>query len=473
MRTSHPLALRLREFIRTHELLKRGERVAVGFSGGPDSTCLLHLLLQLGYKVIALHLNHGQRREADEEERLCALRAREWGAEFLSEKWSVPDFARQQGISLEEAGRILRYRFFEKISAEKGGLKIATAHTMDDSVETMLINLARGTGMTGLTGIPIRRGAIIRPLLWARRQETRAYCQEHSLPTFADPTNLSPAFMRGRLRKRLLPLWETLHPHAVENADRTAKILAEENHLLEELANELLAQSEKLPKVLPRVAQKVERQFYAEKLRKGNQALIRRAILQTLKSLSFWNAPFPSPTFETLNSSAQALLDREQASFTLPGGEVVIEVFPQRLRVRSLRPALPFREPLRVPGSFTSPEGLWRLSARVSPSPPRPKEAKDREMVGIPLRNVPGKLLVRSASPRDRILLPQKGAVSVLNKWQELGLSAPIRARLPVVCDEAGVLWAPGMEAPKRRALRKRQGWLVLTIEACSENPMV
>ncbi len=473
------MAERLREFIREHELLKKGERVAVGFSGGPDSTCLLHLLIRLGYKVIALHLNHGQRPEAEEEERFCALRAKEWGVEFLSEKASVPDFAKRQGIGLEEAGRILRYQFFEKVSTKRGGIKVATAHTMDDSVETLLMNLARGTGMTGLTGIPLRRGIIIRPLLWARRHETQAYCEEHALPTLSDPTNVSLAFTRARVRRRLIPVWEKIHPQAVENAHRASRILAEENLLLEKLTDDFLAQCEKIPRVLSEIARRVERKFQAEKLREGNQALIRRAILQILKSLTS-APPLPlssetlqaSPTFEILNSVAQALQDHKQSAFTLPGGDIVIEVFPHSLRVRSLKPPVSFQETLRVPGAVISPEGLWRLRAKTSSLPP-PGDLVGGESTGFPLQWVRGSLRVRPPLQGDRILLPGKREVSILKKWHELGLPASVRARLPVVEDEGGLLWAPGIGVTQRQAPPKKPVWLFLSIEACAEKPMV
>lgn len=477
MRTAHPLALRLRKFIQENELLSRRERVAVGFSGGPDSTCLLHLLLQLGYKVIALHLNHGQRPEADEEERLCALRAKKWGAEFVSEKCNVPDFAKKHGIGLEEAGRILRYQFFEKVSAQRGGIKVATAHTLDDTVETILINLARGTGMGGLAGIPLRRGIIIRPLLWARRQETQEYCREHALPTFSDPSNLSLAFTRVRVRKRFIPLWETIHPRAVENTARTAKILAEENQLLNKLAVELLLQSEKFPKVLSWIAQKIERRFLAEKLRGGDPALIRRAFLLALKSFTLDpslspDMPHPFPNFELLDAATKTLLAREQTAFTLPGGEVVMEIFPYQIKLRSLKPVIPFEKELGIPGVVTSPERLWEIRAGRTLRPPS-RDPSGCETATIPLAHLRGGLIVRACTGKDRIHLQKEGEVIPLKKWQERGLPASVRARVPVVCDEMGVIWAPGVGVTQRRATRKKQGWLVLTIEGATRKPMV
>jgi hypothetical protein len=265
----------------------------------------------------------------------------------------------------------------------------------------------------------------------------------------------------------------------VENAHRASRILAEENLLLEKLTDDFLAQCEKIPRVLSEIARRVERKFQAEKLREGNQALIRRAILQILKSLTS-APPLPlssetlqaSPTFEILNSVAQALQDHKQSAFTLPGGDIVIEVFPHSLRVRSLKPPVSFQETLRVPGAVISPEGLWRLRAKTSSLPP-PGDLVGGESTGFPLQWVRGSLRVRPPLQGDRILLPGKREVSILKKWHELGLPASVRARLPVVEDEGGVLWAPGIGVTQRQAPPKKPVWLFLSIEACAEKPMV
>lgn len=221
-------------------MLAPGGHVAVCVSGGADSVALLHILHslrgELSLQISVLHLNHCLRgEESDGDELFARELCAHLGVPFCSRRSDVRGFAASRGLSLEEAGRDLRYKFFEEFASERGA-KIATAHTQNDNLETMLLNLARGTGPRGLAGIPPVRGAVVRPLIECSRAEVEAYLAEYSLPFREDSSNRDCTFARNRLRRKAVPVLLGICPAALENAAETAKLLRAEDDFLGRLA---------------------------------------------------------------------------------------------------------------------------------------------------------------------------------------------------------------------------------------------
>ena len=207
-------------------------RVLVGLSGGADSIALLSVLCELsekyGFVVSAAHINHclrGETAERDEEfSRAAAERA---GVPFYLLRADVRGRAAEKGISEELAGREIRYEFFEKICEENGIDAIATAHHRNDNAETILMNFMRGSGISGLCGIPYRRGKIIRPLLDVTRAEIEHYCNERSLEYVIDETNLETEYTRNKIRNILIPQIEQMfNPGFVQTVTRNAPVIA-------------------------------------------------------------------------------------------------------------------------------------------------------------------------------------------------------------------------------------------------------
>ena len=171
---------RIKKFIETNELLKNGDKVLVGLSGGADSVCLTHALhslsKQLGIEVYTAHVNHGIRgEEAERDEDFANSFSIKLGIHCFTAKLNIPEAAKQKGISEETAGRIARYEFFDKTARDNGITKIATAHNKNDNAETLLMNFMRGSTVKGLSGIPVRRGNIVRPVLCLTRAEIEEY----------------------------------------------------------------------------------------------------------------------------------------------------------------------------------------------------------------------------------------------------------------------------------------------------------
>ncbi len=215
-------------FIDDNRLLENGDTVIVALSGGADSVTLLHILNSVkelyNLTLRAAHLNHGIREEeADRDEDFVRKLCESMGVPLDVRREDIPAIAKECGKSEELCGREARYAFFDALS-EQYGAKIATAHNRDDHAETVLWNLVRGAGLSGLCGIPVRRGEIIRPLLGCSRAQIEAYCAEHQLAYVTDSTNLTAAYTRNRIRLEVMPILRQLNENAEGNIVRTAQI---------------------------------------------------------------------------------------------------------------------------------------------------------------------------------------------------------------------------------------------------------
>ncbi|MFQ5511575.1 MAG: tRNA lysidine(34) synthetase TilS [Candidatus Krumholzibacteriia bacterium] len=224
-------AHRLRESVKwfsiSEELFPEGALVLVAVSGGADSMTLLSVLhglgKELGFRVAVAHLDHQIRPESDDDRALVERYVGRIGVPFYKGKEDVPALAAANGESLEEAARKARYRFLFEVAERISADRIATGHTRDDQAETVIMRFLHGTGIRGLTGIPVQRGKIVRPLLRVGRADTSAYCRALDLPCAADPSNEDTRFLRNRIRHELLPLLrESYHPGVEENLRRLA-----------------------------------------------------------------------------------------------------------------------------------------------------------------------------------------------------------------------------------------------------------
>uniref|UniRef100_A0A832G0Z8 tRNA(Ile)-lysidine synthase n=1 Tax=Ignavibacterium album TaxID=591197 RepID=A0A832G0Z8_9BACT len=231
-------------FINSRSLIKAGERILLSLSGGPDSVFLLHFLkkYQKKFKVElgAFHLNHSLRKSADKEQKFCGELCTNLSIPFYSEKVDVKSFAKKNKISVEEAGRNLRYKLLNEFSQKNNFNLIATAHNADDNTETVVLNLVKGTGVKGIAGIPVKRGNIIRPILCLRKKEIIKYLEESGIKFVIDESNLSEKYERNFLRLKVIPLIEKkLNPQFVNSVLTTSINLQSFNKYLEKFLAKL------------------------------------------------------------------------------------------------------------------------------------------------------------------------------------------------------------------------------------------
>ena len=426
------------------QLIPPGVKVVVGYSGGADSTCLLHLLQRVGVDVIAAHLHHGQRSEADKELNLCEAFCQDLGVPFVSGKADVPRMAKDLRIGIEEAGRMARYNFMEQALRSLQCDLIATAHTRSDHVESVLLNLTRGSGAHGLTGIPSRRGPIVRPLLQFSRAETQSYCEEHGLRFHNDPGNDDVNFARVRIRKRVVPELTILNPTVESAISRCAAILDEEDRFLNGAAAAALEQSEiSLNGDLAFVTKDVEFAFRKDHLLGLPPVLFKRAVRLAFEALG---ARLDHDQTQLLTQ--QIVEDR--GSLTAEGGEVVGEWDLERLHIRVLRPTEPFRFGVTMPGETESEEFGWRITAheRETSSIHQQRAALNAM---IPRDQVRGELYFRSCQPGDTIQpLGFEGTRKISDLLSEAKLTPAARVRLPLICDFLGPIWLPGVVLSNR-----------------------
>ena len=201
------------DYIKRNELIEKDDRILVAFSGGADSLALLSVLNELkeslGITIGACHLNHMLRgEEAREDERFCRETAEKWGIPFYAKSEDAGAFSKKHGVSIEVAGRELRYAFFKEIMVKERYGKCAVAHHQNDQAETILLNLLRGTGLNGLSGISAKRDEFIRPLLFLSKKEILLYLEEKNLRGREDLTNEENIYQRNKIRNELVPYLE-------------------------------------------------------------------------------------------------------------------------------------------------------------------------------------------------------------------------------------------------------------------------
>ncbi len=235
--------------LQKYELIENGNNIVIGVSGGPDSMALLNVLHSLKQKkqidvnLVVAHVNHGIRKEAEEETKYVEDFCKQKGIPCFTKREKVEELAKKQKIGTEEAGRKLRYEFFEEIAKKFPNAKVATAHNANDNSETVLMNLIRGSGLTGLKGIEVKRDKYIRPLIECEREEIEEYCKEEKLEPKYDKSNQENIYTRNKIRNILLPLLKTeFNPNIITSLNRMSQIIKEENEYIQKQVEEIYKQ---------------------------------------------------------------------------------------------------------------------------------------------------------------------------------------------------------------------------------------
>lgn len=424
-------------------LIPNSAIVVVGYSGGPDSTCLLHLLREAGVEVIAAHLHHGMRPEADQEAKLCEAFAQELDVPFVLGKADVPLIAKNMKVGLEEAGRYARYEFFEQTRRAANASFIATGHTQNDLAETVLLNMTRGCGLRGAAGIPEQRDQIIRPLLEVTREQTQAYCREHSFWTHDDPANTDETLSRVKVRNQVVPLLQTINEEAVGALARFAKIAREEDSFLDSIAvNQLEALEVPLNGALSFLTRQDEFGLGKHELLHHHHALQLRILRLLCEVLG------GEPSLDALESLCEQLA-APSGGVTLPGPvQATWNDHTLILTRQSTREE--FRQPLETPGLTEASAFGWAID--VNSADPREHRRPLHSLdVVLDTALIRGNLHVRNAQPGDAMVpLGMTGTKKLTDLLSEAKLTPLARERLPIVCDMVGPIWVPSLALADR-----------------------
>ncbi|MCF8225580.1 MAG: tRNA lysidine(34) synthetase TilS [Bacteroidales bacterium] len=240
---------KFKSFIEKFDLCEKGEQIMLAVSGGIDSVAMTDLFYEAGYSFTILHCNFNLRgAESDADEAFVRSLASRYDVPIFVKQFDTHEYARERGISIQMAARELRYNWFNEIADKMDADSVSTAHNMNDSVETALINLTRGSGIKGITGIPVINDKFIRPLLFATRNEIAAYCKNRFLDYREDSSNSSKKYHRNKIRHDIIPLFEKINPSFVQTMHENLNRFRESHEIYREYVvkkrNELFIEKE-------------------------------------------------------------------------------------------------------------------------------------------------------------------------------------------------------------------------------------
>lgn len=408
---------KVKDYIKKHKLLSLSNLYIVALSGGADSVALLLLLDEMGYKVHALHCNfHLRGEESDRDERFCEDLCLKKNIPFHRIHFDTLMYAETHKMSVEMAARELRYRYFEQLRKDIGAEAICVAHHQDDTVETVLLNLVRGTGLRGLTGIQPRNGAILRPLLCVTRTEIEAYLATKQQDYVTDSTNLETDFVRNKIRLQVVPLLRQLNPAVSENIVRTAEHLTEAQKVLDAVVDTYKGSNQLDLCALQQVGSAEYIVFEWLKQYGFNGSQVQQVISAETGSIS------SSPTgYEVLKDRGRLLVEPTIMAFT----------------------------PIRIPeeGTYVLPDDR-RLNVRRS----NPFVSKDSHEATLDARQVRFPLTVRRVEEGDWMIpYGMTGRKLLSDLMTDLKMSLFDRRRQLVVVDAQGaVVWAIGLRTDHR-----------------------
>lgn len=418
--------------IERFSLLENTSEVTVALSGGADSMSLLYALNslkeRLGITLSAAHLNHMIRgNEAVRDEEFVKRACERLNIPLFCERIDVPAYAKQKKLSTELAAREVRYGFLSRVSK---GL-VATAHTASDNLETVLFNLTRGSALKGLCGIPPKRGIFIRPLILCTRDDVEIYCKKNGIEYVTDSTNLSDEYTRNRIRHNVIPVLKKINPAVESAAVRTATELSEDNAFLEECADKFLSDNvsggldvSALPSApIAKRAIKKFAEMSAPQLSLDNLHILEIYRIckeggRTGLSLGFTAEVKDGRLFITNNN----LKNCENIKF---------EVETER----------------RINDLFKKDEKINNLLLNNS----------------LDCDKIIGKSVLRTRLAGDSIRLAGRGCTKSLKKlMNELSVPKELRDSIPVIADEAGVIWIYGIGVAQRCAVTKNSNEIMI-----------
>ena len=434
------------QFIDKYELIKNGDRLVIGVSGGPDSIALLHVLWkmkdQYNLSLVVAHVDHMLRgKESNEDflyvEKICSS----LHIPFEGTQIDVAAYKKKHHMSTQEAARECRYQFFKTVMDQYQYDKLVLAHHGDDQVETMLMRLVRGSFVSGLAGIPVKRafagGEIIRPFLRLSKAEIEEYCQQEGLKPRLDSSNLKDDYVRNRLRHHVLPYLKRENPKIHERVQYISEVLQQEDQLLEQLTEEAVTSviTEK---------KKTEITFSIPRLQSLPFPLQRRGIHLILKYL-----------YKEKISYIQSIHIEKVLSLLAgehPSSRVDLPLGLQALRSYHIC-KLTFHPPhvesyhytLKVPGHIDLPGG-YRITATILDEFPQGKT--NRNFFVCDPNNITLPIVVRTRQPGDRMTIKgMNGTKKVKDIFIDSKVPRERRDHWPIVLDsDDRLLWLPGLK---------------------------
>jgi tRNA(Ile)-lysidine synthase len=424
-------------------MLNGGETVLVGLSGGADSVCLLHLLddlkENLSLTIHAVYVDHNLRPdETPGEIEFCRNLCKKMGVNFIQKSVDIESRVKERGINKQEAARELRYKIFSETALEVRADKIALAHNADDQAETLFMRLVRGTGPAGLTGIPVKRDNVIRPLIEIERREIETFLSERKIEFIIDSSNLRKNYFRNMLRLSFLPELKKINPNLINSVTRTVSILQEE----ERYFDIIIAKS--LMKLISRKTDK-RIELFLSPLEGMNTVLLRRILrraideTENLRGVSFINIEDIIALIKNGKSGDRIYLPRGLRIIKEYSLLVMTSEEPQKLSAHELQP----------PGELVIRGSGIVLKAEFEKDASDLGDGKKTVLLDADSMNFP--LTVRPRSPGDYFFPLGFGKKK---KLQDFFVDEKVprdeRDSIPLVVSGTDIVWIAGFRADHR-----------------------
>ncbi len=422
------------ETARMYSMFSQVDNIVVGFSGGADSVCLLHLLHkfqnQFSYNLIAVHINHGIRGEEANRDALFAESfCNDRNIPFKLVEIDCVKLSDESKASLEEVGRKARYNAFNELCSPYS--KIATAHNQNDNAETLIFNLSRGTSLKGACGIPYVRGNIIRPLLDCSREEIEGYCKENNLSFVTDSTNLSDEYTRNKIRHNILPVMNELNIDYLNKITQFCNDCTDVVHFLENHCEDKLEK-----------ATLNENCYDAKYIFSLDKTIATRVLI-----LAF--SKFSSHTLDRLQILSLFNLLSKGGRLQIKG-ETFAEVKQGRLRFYNLNDSKKTQDDnIIVSLPLDVCFNRYNLKAELIDCSKNINSLSFDNLIDCD--KIIGNLILRNRISGDKITLRKRNVTKSLKKlFCEANVPVETRDNIPVLCDEKGVVWVYGFGVDKR-----------------------
>lgn len=446
------------EFIDRYHMLGPGELVICAVSGGADSMCLLDVLIKASaerdYRVAAAHFNHRLRGEqSDSDESFVTEYCHKNKITLYTGAADVGSYAEEKGMGTEEAARELRYAFFEETARNAGASRVATAHNANDNAETVLMNMARGSGLKGLCGIPPVRGIYIRPLLGCERETILSYLSENKIEHVEDETNSRPIYTRNRIRLNVLPSLISVYPGFLSAVTSNSELLRKDEEYLTGIAGDILSEAEKEAGTIRMDAAKLSGLSFSISSR-----VIRGAAMLLDKSLDSVH----------IDSILKLSASRSPSGrLTLPGGLYVYRDYSGIIFSSGEPDNVSFAEICLKPDEWSAIPELG-MEFFLENSSKTEKIHTSFNTFFFKKNNICGNIVVRSRKIGDRIeLYGKKGTKTLKKLFIDMKIPVYKRNSIPVICDEKEVLAIPGIGISSKHAAENDDEALKVCWRSC------
>jgi tRNA(Ile)-lysidine synthase len=433
------------DFCQEYDMIPSGGNVIACVSGGADSMCLLDILQKLshefGFTLYTAHFNHNLRGdESDGDERFVSDWCKSHGIPLYIGSGDVNGEAVRRKTGIEETARDLRYDFFYETSKQLNGAKIATAHTADDNLETILMRMARGTGLTGLGGIPPVRGNIIRPLLRITRQDVESYNLENSIPHREDSSNASDDYARNRIRHHVIPVLREINPSVSSVSSDTIALLRKDEEFISSEADKFINENVHDGAVSAKLLLSLPYSVSSRVIRKLCPAALSLQHVSSVLALAASSDPSASISLPrvTIRRQYDKILFLEGAPRTFEPFELS-------------RGTTVYCDELKLRFSCEKIESVSEIY-------------KSLTTFLFKYESICGKITVRSRATGDFIQLSAKSGKKSLKKlFIDKKIPAELRASVPIICDESGPIAIPQIGCDIR--VRPERGDSVLKVK--------